>query len=430
MVAQAIYGESKPPLTHDELREIIDLVLWAGQLLLQHGAETQRIEETVHRMGTALGCDWLDVLISPNALVVTASSGGEFRTKTRRVVAIGVNMDVITQINTLSRQVSAGLLDASMLRAELRRISDMPRLYNRWLSAGVIALSCAAYSQLFGGDWVVFAVTLMAAFLAMLIRQELTNRYFNPYLITIATAFVAGLIASSAVMFDMTRYGQIALAASVLLLVPGVALINSAEDLIKGHTVTGLVRGVTGALVSLCIAIGLLLAMSLAGITGLTTPLGSVSNQFHFYAFWSSIAAFGFAVMFNTPRHLLVYCAACGALGHAFRVLLQYSGLSIEISTLAAATLVGFCSQLLARRAQVPAPIFATTGVIPMVPGTFAFRAMIAIIAFSTAPDPAASAHLLLEASSNFIKTGIILAGLAVGIAAPTLLFERNKPVV
>ena len=55
-------------------------------------------------------------------------------------------------------------------------------------------------------------------------------------------------------------------AADVLLLVPGIPLINAAEDLIKGHMVTGIVRGLTGVLISLGIALGLLLAMRLMGV--------------------------------------------------------------------------------------------------------------------------------------------------------------------
>jgi Uncharacterized conserved protein len=86
----------KDALEREELRDVIDLSLWAGQLLLQHGAEAERVEETVHRLGTALGCDWLDVLVSPNAIIATTSSGPEFRTKVRRVVGMRVDMTVVS----------------------------------------------------------------------------------------------------------------------------------------------------------------------------------------------------------------------------------------------------------------------------------------------------------------------------------------------
>lgn len=255
----------KPPLDRETLRDVIDLALWAGQLLLQHGAETQRIEETVHLMGTSLGANWLDVLVSPNAVVITTISGEEFRTKVRRVVSLGINMTILHEVNALSRRTAEGEIDRFGVRAELERIGKLSVHYNRWLVAGTVGLSCAAFSQLFGGDWGAFVVTWVAAGAAMIIRQEMTHRYFNPLLTTIVTALVAGLIAGSAASRLSETPAQ-ALASSVLLLVPGVHLINSAEDLIKGHMVTGIVRGVLGALITLCIAIGLLIALRLTGV--------------------------------------------------------------------------------------------------------------------------------------------------------------------
>ena len=53
------HNASSPPLPREELRDVIDLALWSGQLLLQYGAEARRVEETVHRLGTALG--WLSI---------------------------------------------------------------------------------------------------------------------------------------------------------------------------------------------------------------------------------------------------------------------------------------------------------------------------------------------------------------------------------
>ncbi|NJN54816.1 MAG: threonine/serine exporter family protein [Anaerolineae bacterium] len=144
---------AKRPLSHAELTDIIDLCLWAGQMLLQQGANSLRVEESVHRLGTGLGCEWLDIVVRTESLTITASSGGEFRTKTRRVVRLGVNMWRITAVNDLSRHIAAGQIDRFQARAELERIDAQPGEYNRWLIAVMVGLACAAFSQLFGGDW-------------------------------------------------------------------------------------------------------------------------------------------------------------------------------------------------------------------------------------------------------------------------------------
>lgn len=428
---------SPATLPREELRDVIDLALWAGQLLLQWGAQSARVEETVHRLGTGLGCDWLDVFVSPSALVVTTTSGHEFRTKTRRVVRFGgVNMSVMAAVTDLSYRLSAGELTRADVRRELERIDKMPRFYDRWLTTAIVGLACAAFSQLFGGDWVVFGVTFVASAVGFLVRYTLTLRHFNQLLVVLATAAVAGSLASLGVRLGLGNQPTIALAASVLLLVPGVPLINSIEDLLEGHMVTGMARGVTGALVSLSIASGLAIAMNMWGVRD-PWPTFSAPPSVGLDALWAAIAALGFALLFNVPPRLLAYCAAVGAMGHAVRFVLIHSGWAavsnLPIASFIAAATVGLAGAYLAPRHRVPSSIFTISGVIPMVPGTFAFGTMIGVLQLGGVLLPATSGsltNLLSETATNGIKTGLLLAALALGIALPTLLFRRIRPVV
>lgn len=257
----------KPEMDRDELRDVISLSLWAGQMLLQNGADTQRVEETIHRLGTSLGCDWLDIVILPDAIIASTINNAEFRTKVRRAPGRGVDMQKIADISDMSFRAVAGELDRFKIRTELRRIDQRERNYNRWVVVFGVGLACAAFSRLFGGDWAVFLVTFFASSVAMFTRQELHKRYFNTFLIVVITAFVAGSLASLASILNLSPEPTIAMAASVLLLVPGVPLINAAEDLLNGHTLTGLLRGILGLLLVLSIALGLILSFWLTGVS-------------------------------------------------------------------------------------------------------------------------------------------------------------------
>ncbi len=146
-------------------------------------------------------------------------------------------------------------------------------------------------------------------------------------------------------------------------------------------------------------------------------------------AFWSAVAATGFAILFNVPPRALPGCALAAACGHALRSWVMQLGIPIEPATLLAATLIGFMGFYLARRLQSPTAIFTVPAVIPMVPGTFAFRAMLGILAI-TNMGVSGSTPVLVEAEVNVVKTGLILAALAGGIIAPRLLFRRERPVV
>ena len=258
----------KPPLTVEQQDEITRIALWAGQLLLQHGAESALIESIVHRLGTALGCDWVDVAITINALIITTTSQQRFVTKTRRVVDRGIDMRRVSEIERLCVMAEKRIIDVAEVRRRLRFISDHHRPYNRYLVVLMIGLSCAAFSRLAGGDWPVFAMTFCASALAMYVRQEIAQRHFSPLINFAVTAAVATSVAALAPALQLGNKPQLAIVASVLLLVPGFPFMNAITDMVKGHVNVGLARWTMALLLSTCVAIGILLAMNITGVWG------------------------------------------------------------------------------------------------------------------------------------------------------------------
>lgn len=145
--------------------------------------------------------------------------------------------------------------------------------------------------------------------------------------------------------------------------------------------------------------------------------------------FWSGVVAAGFAILFNVPPKSLIACFICGASGHATRTLLMELGVAIAPATLAGASVVGLMSDYFARRLEIPSLVFGICGAIPMVPGAFAYRAMLGVIRIATS-TPDEGEAILIETTINFVNTGLILAAIALGITMPMLLFRRRKPVV
>ena len=148
-------------------------------------------------------------------------------------------------------------------------------------------------------------------------------------------------------------------------------------------------------------------------------------------ALWSALAAVGFAVLFNVPKRTLLGCALGGAIGHGTRTLLMNTvGIDLEVATLIGSTVIGFLGLWFARIWQAPTPIFTVSAAVTMVPGSLAFRTMMGILQLSLLADPASGATILVQTSINAIRTALILGAIGVGIAAPSLLFFRHKPVV
>ncbi|QIA62417.1 threonine/serine exporter family protein [Vibrio astriarenae] len=247
-------------------REISRLIAQAGQMLLAHGAESTLVSTVMRRIGIAAGVSEVEVALSADALVVTTVMNEHCVTTTRSCADRGINMRVITQIQRICIMMEKGILDYHMAKEQLNRIS--PERYNRWLVVVMIGFSCACFSRLAGGDAGVFVMTFIASAFGMIVRQELGHRHFNPLLNFAATAFVTSTISAQAVIFSIGNQPTIAMASSVLMLVPGLPLINAVADMLKGHINMGIARFMMASLLTLATSVGIVASMSLTGIWG------------------------------------------------------------------------------------------------------------------------------------------------------------------
>ncbi|MGR5120517.1 threonine/serine exporter family protein [Vibrio astriarenae] len=247
-------------------REVSRLIAQAGQMLLAHGAESTLVSTVMRRIGIAAGIEEVEVALSADALVVTTVFNEHCVTTTRSCADRGINMRVITQIQRICIMMEKGILDYHMAQEQLNRIS--PERYNRWLVVLMIGLSCACFSRLAGGDMGVFIMTFISSALGMIVRQELGHRHFNPLVNFAATAFVTSTISAQAVIYSIGNQPTIVMASSVLMLVPGLPLINAVADMLKGHINMGIARFMMASLLTLATSVGIVASMSLTGIWG------------------------------------------------------------------------------------------------------------------------------------------------------------------
>ncbi|AIR70595.1 MULTISPECIES: threonine/serine exporter ThrE family protein [Dickeya] len=248
-------------------RDITRLCIQCALLLLQHGAESMLVEQLSSRLGVALGMDSVESSISANAIVLTTIMQGHCLTSTRKNVDRGINMHVVTEVQHVVIMAEHKLLDVDGVAKRFSHIK--PLRYPRWLMVTIVALSCGCFSRLNGGGWDAFLVTLIASGMAMYVRQVLTGRHLNPLINFCITAFVA-TSASGLLMRvpGLEHSSSVAMAASVLLLVPGFPLINAVADMFKGHVNTGLARWTMASLLTLATCIGVVTAMAVWGLHG------------------------------------------------------------------------------------------------------------------------------------------------------------------
>jgi uncharacterized membrane protein YjjB (DUF3815 family) len=141
---------------------------------------------------------------------------------------------------------------------------------------------------------------------------------------------------------------------------------------------------------------------------------------------WLGCAAIGFAVLFNVPRRTLATIFVIAAMGGLVKVALLQQGAVAALATLAGASLIGLLSVLAAHQRKAPPMIFAIPAVIPMIPGFFAYQAMVGMIELTVEKDPLLYSKIFFETVNNGLSALFVMLALSVGVAIPMLISRKQ----
>lgn len=140
-------------------------------------------------------------------------------------------------------------------------------------------------------------------------------------------------------------------------------------------------------------------------------------------------ACIGFALISNAPRDVCLLAGLLAGLGHMARFLLLQAGMGMASASLCAATLISLCSALVARRRHTPAEFFAFPALLPMIPGMYAYNAILATMRFLGAVDPGARQLLLVEIAHNVLTTFFVMGALVIGAIVPLFALHAESPL-
>lgn len=248
----------------DTQNDITRQVVRVAQLLLAYGAESDLVEEISQRLGQALGLASVELSISSNSLVLTSLVHGRCITTTRRIREHGINMTIVCELQRICLLAEKGLYGPNEVRKRLARIE--PKTYPPYLVILMIGLSCASFCHLFNGDVAASVITFIASAVGMSVRLAIAKRHFNLLVNFAVTAFVTSMLAQTGYVFHLSETPQAAMAASVLMLVPGFPMINAISDMVKGHMNVGISRWGHATLLTVSSVIGITIAMQIGGI--------------------------------------------------------------------------------------------------------------------------------------------------------------------
>lgn len=223
------------------ISETLKLSMGIGKLLLENGAETYRVEDTVHRVAQSFGYLNIHVYCVPNTIILNAETAeGEVYNRLMRVPARDTNLGKVKEANELSRQITAGNLSVTEARTQLKIITNQRRIYQpyeRYLAAAVLS---GFFALMFLGTWLDFVGSVIAGGIGYVLFAQI-NRLTNlQFFSELTSAFVIGWVAVLMISIGWGDNMDIMILASVMTLVPGRAITNGIRDLMAGDYVSGL----------------------------------------------------------------------------------------------------------------------------------------------------------------------------------------------
>ena len=236
--------------------EIADFIARYLSYMLGAGVHTSRVVRNSKRIGDALGVD-VSIHTSQKTATLTVKDR-EASLKDTRVLDVPVfpiSFEWNADLSALSWAAYDRKMTLDEVRAKFDELVSKPKM-NPVFVLFMASLANASFCRLFGGDIWAMLVTFGATMIGFFTRQHLTRRHVNHYLVIVISAFVASLCASTALTLGLAS-AEIALATSVLYLVPGVPLINGVIDITDGHIQIGISRLVNALMLIVCIAIGM-----------------------------------------------------------------------------------------------------------------------------------------------------------------------------
>lgn len=250
-------------LTREIANELLHLFLDIGEKMMASGAEVNRIEDTLHRLGKAYGVVRMNVFVITSSIVVTMElQSGEKVTQTRRLLGSGTNLTRLEKINELSRRCCESPMTPDELRMELTNLKG--DIDKRLLYIGS-AFAAGSHAIFFGGT---FWDGIMAAFFGLFIcylQIHLPAICQNNMIFNLSASLLSGIGICALTRWIPFLHTDKVMIGDIMLLIPGIAMTNSVRDILIGDTISGIMRLIESLLWAAALACGFMVSIWLIG---------------------------------------------------------------------------------------------------------------------------------------------------------------------
>jgi uncharacterized membrane protein YjjP (DUF1212 family) len=241
--------------------EVVEVCLLAGKVMLQNGAETYRVEDTMMRIAASFGIHHSHSYVTPTGIIF--SIDGSDPTKLIRISERSTDLQKVAMVNSISRRISSGELSAKEAFSILKHIETADFSFPISVQVGAAAIASGCFLIMFQGVWHDFIPAFISGgigYSCLLYFQRLVQiKFFAEFLASLIIGLIAFLFVTVGIGYELDKI----IIGSVMPLVPGVLITNAVRDLMAGHLVSGLSKGAEAFLTAFAIGTGIAVVFSL-----------------------------------------------------------------------------------------------------------------------------------------------------------------------
>ncbi|MCR6663430.1 MAG: threonine/serine exporter family protein [Luteimonas sp.] len=349
-----------------------------------YGTTSQRLESAIisvaHRLG--LECEpWSN----PTGMILTFSDpqrppGESDTTRVIRLPPGDTNLYKLCEADRIAEQVVAGKLGLSEGHAALRALERDISLKGHLLQVAGFGLAAAGVAGLLRLPWLDIATAGLIGVVVGLLDWYAGKRPQLKEAGDAVAAIVAAVIAICVAAFVAPLNLNTVVIASLIVLMPGMALTNAFSELTSQHLVSGTARFAGAIATLLKLTVGVMIAFTLVQLVGIEPQVRAWRPQPDWVEYVSVlVAAYAFAVLFRADRrdYWLVMLAAIG--GYAVS---RFAGIALgsPIGVFLSALLVTVAGNGYARWRNRPGAVIRVPGIIMLVPGSISLRSLLVLI--------------------------------------------------
>lgn len=248
-----------------EINEKIRCILDIGEALLSNGADVNRVEDTIMRLGKAFNFHDCNVHAINSSIFLTMTDSDEnVITQARRITRIDTDLSKVSDLNNLSREICSGMTGIENVKRELEQIKrNHP--YSPFFIYFAYAVSAAFFTLFFGGSWQDMLASVPIALLLRFVKVRLSRFNENKMVDNIILSAILTLCALLGQRFLPVLNSDMIIIGDIMLLIPGLAFCNSIHDMVMGDTISGVLSMFDAVLRALSIAIGYVAVWALMG---------------------------------------------------------------------------------------------------------------------------------------------------------------------